>query len=262
MKYINILRVSMKNKMVYNWSVLLDVLIALIAIAVPVYLWRGVYSFNESIYTYMTNYAIVANIIGLVYNIEATDKIADHVKSGLVSYELIRPVNYIFRLFAEDLGAMIVRIFTIVIPMMIVSFFMFDFYIPKPHVFLVFLMLLAFAVVIMFLVHIIVSMLNFWFFEASSFMILLEIAILFLSGRFLPDFLMPDFLKPLLYSTPFILIYQKPAEIYLSMYRDDALNTNFLLQIITQQFLWILALLAIEVILWYAAKRKLVVQGG
>lgn len=101
-------------------------------------------------------------------------------------------------------------------------------------------------------------MICFWIMEAWSLLLLVDTIVLVLSGKFVPSWLMPEFFQQIMKCFPFIWIYQKPVELYLS----DQFSAMSLLALFGMYLFWILLLLLVTRIIWGRAANKMIVQGG
>lgn len=262
MKYIAIMRMSVKRQFAYNWSVFFNVFTSVISILILSYFWKTLYPDDRTQYGYMLNYAIVAQLLGTFYASSAAKKLSSGIKTGAISVDLLRPWNYILGLFSEDIGAVVVNFTVMTIPVVIIARIFFGFYFAAPLRLLMFLISVLLSLVLLFLIKIMIGMFSFWILEAQSMLILINVVINFFSGQFLPDWIMPDRLKDIMNSLPFIWIYQKPIEIYLSGMSRSALDFHGYITFLLMQFLWISALSAVLLFMWKRAVKKLAIQGG
>lgn len=262
MKYITIIKVNIKNNFAYNWSIVFNTIVTIISVIIPVCLWKALYVNNIEKCIYMINYSIMAQLLASFYSLQSSNKLCGSIRSGVIAYEMIRPIDYIVRLFFEDIGYIVVKLISVVLPMIIVSKLFFNLYVPSITAIIMFLFSIFLSIIILFLIRIIVSMICFWAIEAWSLIILLDIVISFFSGRFLPGWIMPESIQAVMNYLPFIWIYQKPIQVYLAEIGEFTGSSESFVYSLTIQLVWIFILYAVQHFLWSKAVKKLVIQGG
>lgn len=260
--YLQLLRLGQRRVFIYNYNVIMNIFVKLISILILQKFWKALYADDLHNYIFMVNYAIVAQMLAVIYYINAPNKLAYNIRTGGISTELLRPWNYIITLLFEDLGAMSGNLAVVVLPLILISRLCFNFTMPKLESLLIFIVCVILAYIILFLIKIIISMLCFWVIEASSFLILINVVINLLSGQFLPSWLLPSGLKNVMNAMPFVWTYQKPIEIYLSKLNGTLFTISDYLSVLHMQMKWITCLTVILVLMWKIAIKKINIQGG
>lgn len=258
MKYISIIRINIKNKFIYNWSVVFNIFCSIISIIALLFFWKALYKDDNQSFLYMANYVVIAELLSSIYSLQAPNILCSEIRGGGVSIELLRPWNYILTLFFGDIGKIIAGFFTTGIPIILITKLTFDLYFPSIYIFSLFILNVFLSIIILFLIKIIVSMACFWIFEAWSMLILVDIVIRFFSGKFIPSWLMPSTLKNIIDVLPFVWIFQKPIELYLSGYNGTYIDIKQFVFFIGLQMLWIIILFTIQNFLWKRAITKII----
>ena len=262
MKYIKIIELGIKRVFAYKASIVLILFSRIVSIFILQKFWLALYGDDYSQYLYMANYAIVSQILGIIYHINSPNTLSAHIRSGAISVQLLRPWEYINALLFEDLGTIIGNLLSSGIVLFISSKLLFDMQLPTVTNFLLFLVSAFFGFILLFLVEILVAMACFWVIEASSLLILISVVIDLLSGQFLPTWLMPGWLEKIMNALPFIWIYQKPISIYLGAGGDGSVVGTEHYRILLLQLGWIIGLYLLVLLIWRIAVNKLSVQGG
>ena len=261
-KYIHIFIMGKKRELVYNYQIIINIFVKLLSMFILQRFWSTIFFNDVEQYRYMFNYAIISQILGLVYSMSTPWKMVEKIQSGEISIEIIRPINYIGALLVEEFGSLFSNIVTMIFPILVVSNFVFKIPCPSVKGLLVFLVCTILAYLIIYLIRILISLVCFWVIEASALLIFINVIIDLLSGQFLPSWFLPDWLKNIMDLFPFIWTYQKPIEILLSNSKYNTLSIQNLMQVIGMQIFWISGLIVLVSITWKKALNNLQIQGG
>lgn len=259
--YYKMFKISVKKQLVYNWEVLFSCLISLFSMLMLACFWKAIYANDVTNYKRMLQYAVVAQILGTTYDIDAGDRLVGFIRDGSLSVELLKPYNIVIRLFTENFGKIVVKTITCSIPTFIAATLIFKISVPSILNILFFFVSVILSMILLFLVKVCISTICFWIIEAWSFLILVNTVILIFSGKFLPDWVMPQSFKMLMNRLPFIWMYQKPIELFQNQSSNADIGISFL-KLVLMQGSWILALVLLLSIIWKVSMKKLVVQGG
>lgn len=262
MKYIKIMQLGIKRVFVYRTGILLSLFSSLVSIFILQKFWLALYGDNQTQYFYMANYAVAAQILGIVYQVKSPNTLSSRIRTGAISVELLRPWEYVNALLFEDLGTVMGHLLSSGMILFITSVLLFNMQIPSVKNFILFLVSALLGFLLLFLVKILVAMACFWIVEASSLLILINVVINLLSGQFLPSWLMPEWLEKVMNALPFIWIYQKPIGIFIGETGGTVGFETQYAQILLLQIGWIAVLYMLVLWIWRIAVSKLSVQGG
>lgn len=262
MKYFKLLKLGVKKVFIYRSSIILILLSSVASIFILQKFWYALYADNSAQYLYMANYAIIAEILSIMYQLKSQNILAQRIRSGAISVELLRPWEYINALLFEDLGTVIGNLLTKGVALFIVAQLVFDATIPPIGNIVMFFLSGFLGFLLLFLMYMLVAMMCFWFVEASMLLTLLDVVIRLLSGLFLPTWLMPGWLEKIMNALPFIWIYQKPISVYLGAADGGAVIGSEYFKIVALQSIWIVVLYVVVLRVWRIAVDKLSVQGG
>lgn len=260
--YFKILKNSLKKEFTYNWSTFFNIVSSLITILLLQSFWKVLYKDDSAQYIYMINYTTISILISALLTLVSPNEMSEKIRNGGISIEFIRPWNYLLSLVFVDLGVIISKILTIIVPIYIVSMLLFGLYVPGIIIIVLSICSIIFSFIILFLVSNIVSMICFWVTEAWSMLILLDIVVQFFSGQFLPSWIMPKIIENIMNIMPFIWISQKPVELYIAGLNGGNVDISQYLFCFKMQLIWIIILLVLVTFIWRIASRKLAVQGG
>lgn len=193
-------------------------------------------------------------LIGVVGFWGWTD-LADRIRTGAVVVDLSRPVHPVTAYLAADVGRAGHAVLTrLAVPIAVGAFF-FDLYVPRrlsTYPLLVVSVLLA--VLVSFACRYLVNATAFWLLDVRGPLIAWALASSVLSGLYFPIRFLPDWAAAVLwYATPFPSLLQIPLDIAVER------GSNGLVGV---QLGWVVALLALCVLVQRRAERRLVIQGG
>jgi ABC-2 type transport system permease protein len=181
--------------------------------------------------------------------------IAIRVQSGDVATDLQRPIDFQGQWLAVDYGRAAYQLFARGLPPFVVGAIAYDLRLPvHPATWFVFALSLVLAVAVSFAVRFIVNVSAFWLLDWRGANGIAGVLATGLSGFIVPIAFFPEWAARLLTNLPWAAFVQAPIDVFLE--RPDA--TFWLVR----QTVWAVVLLAAGRVLFEAATRKLLVQGG
>jgi len=208
----------------------------------------------------MVTYAMLGMLLGSILEIYdgVHSYIQRQVRMGMITTDLMKPVDFMYQLMARDFGAMVVRLTYYMLPPFLIAYFLFDLVLPTslPQI-LGFVLALAQAWVILFFCNFLFGLISFKTLDLTGFSFTYWAMVRFASGQIIPLWMYPDFLQPLLYALPFQAVFYTPLAIFTGVHAGDAMWTALLIQ-----SAWIVGLFVFSRIIWSRIHRHLVVQGG
>jgi len=184
--------------------------------------------------------------------------VAQKVRTGAISMDLIKPVNYALMLFSEAVGYTLFHWFSRVVPILAISMLAFDVSAPRELAnYALAGVAWTFGYAITFLVNFAFALLAFWFLETFSFQLMKFGLFTLFSGGIVPIDFFPDWLRPVIDIIPFQYMLYAPTAIFIGhIHGAQALRLIFL------QLVWVVILALLCGVMWRSARRRLVVQGG
>jgi ABC-2 type transport system permease protein len=255
MPYLKIMQLGFKRAFVYRGKVILLLLSSIASIFILQKFWLALYGDDYTQYIYMANYAMVSQILRIVYRINAPGTLSGRIRTGAISVELLRPWEYMNSLLFEDFGTIVANLASSGLVLFIMARLLFDMQIPPIGNIVLFLVSAFLGFLLLFLVKAIVAMACFWLTEAFYLLILVDVVIDLLSGQFLPTWL-----ERIMNALPFVWIYQKPISLYLS--QEKTMFMKEYVPLFLQQIAWAVFLYLMMYVVWHTAVKKLNVQGG
>jgi len=253
---VHFFKISLKNSIIYRWSVLFSIIGSVLFIAINLMLWRYLYRNTPNMVSYMTKYTIVSNIIGMFYARGIAGRIGEKVSSGAFVTDLIRPINIFSMSWQMELADICSNLLLRGLPVILVySYFL----IMNPGYYNITAVILAIILghVLFLLIYALLGFSAFILIEIWPFGRLLDDTIRLLAGGFIPLAILPGFIKSIAYVLPFRFLYSFPLELLFGTADMSLLFENFVILLV-----WICVFAVLNVIMYSFALRKAVVQGG
>ncbi|MFZ5989702.1 MAG: ABC transporter permease [Bacillota bacterium] len=259
--YLEFVRKSFQNNIVYRIDYFAGVINTLIIIFVNISIWKAIYEEEEVFggvqFRVLMTYIVLGFLIQCIFMMDEY-LVESKVKSGLISSDLLKPISFRLYLFSYNLGTLIFRLVMQLLPTLLIAIVVFGLLPPfSVSMAVYFIISVTLGYLVLYNLNFIIWVSSFWFYFTFSLITIKDAAVMIFSGALLPLWFMPQWLVDFIKFTPFDSIYFTPISIYLGqMPRDEIIMS------MTRQGIWILILFCIGQVLWKAASKKLVVQGG
>ena len=249
-------KISVKNSMVYRWSVLFSILGSILYISISLMLWRFLYHDTPDMVSYMTKYTIVSNIIGMFYARGIAGRIGGKVSSGTFVTDLIRPINFFSMSWQMELADICTNFLLRGLPVILIFS---PFLITNTGYYNIPAVLLAIILghILFLLTYSLLGFSAFILIEIWPFGRLLDDTIRLLAGGFIPLAILPGFIRTIANALPFRFLYSFPLELLFGTADMSVLIENFAILTV-----WICVFAALNIVMYRFALRKAVVQGG
>ncbi len=259
--YLEFAKKKFQNKMAYRLEFFMGIVNMVITIVVYLCIYKALYGDKaevDGITFAMTATSFVISL-GLSNAFHYDEMfIQNKIHSGTITNEFLKPVNFIFRLLAENVGEGIFNIVFNFLPAVVFTVIYTKLCAPASVMhFIVMLFSVALGYIILWLISLIIQILSFWLFSVWGIVTIKNVIVNILSGVFLPLWFMPEIIQKFIAYTPFQAIYYIPIRIYLGQLSGIDMVNNLLIQ-----GMWILILSVVAAGLWGKGVKKLVVQGG
>lgn len=214
-------RITAMNVMMtleYRGAFLIYMFNAVVGPLIPLLIWLTVSAqgvplpYNRSQFV---TYYLMLSIVSVMAGVWVTDYLPNEIRLGLLSPWLIRPGPRIIHYLGNNLGEKIIKL-PLLLPMVVVAALAFhaDLHLPTaPHTWLLFLLALALAAVITFLLDVVISSFAFWVQDVEGVIGLKHATAGFLAGRFVPLSFFPPAFAGFLAAQPFRYTLSFPLEV-------------------------------------------------
>lgn len=222
--------------------------------------WTALYTQNAApagvpLHAVLT-YTSVALLMSLVLEIDGTRQIRDKIREGTIATDLMKPISLPLYFFADGVGMTLLHAFLIV-PALILTLFIVHVDVPPPGVLLAFAVSFALGYLVNFLLNFLMNCVAFWTLETFAVQLIVRWISDLLGGQIVPLIFFPGVLQKVILALPFAAVYSTPLLIYVGTIRPSGYLAAFALQAG-----WFVAFAALSWLVWRAAQKRVVVQGG
>ncbi|WP_409304411.1 ABC transporter permease [Peribacillus sp. SCS-155] len=261
-KYIEMIRIRFLMMLAYRTDYYTGIIIYSINIGAYYFLWSAVYGDRGSIEgltsLQMTTYIAIAWMARAFYFNNLDREIASEIKEGKVAIELIRPYNYLLMKTMQGLGEGIFRFFFFSIPGMLIVALIFPLDIPAdPGLWGYFALSLLLSFIINTQINLLTGITTFFFYNNTGLIRAKRVVIDLFSGLLLPISFYPVWAQEIMKYLPFQGISYIPSMIFTKGFVHAEI-----FHMMAQQLLWVIILFIPIQVLWIAARKQLIIQGG
>lgn len=250
-----------QDKMAYRLDFFMGIINTTMMIVVFLCIYKALYGGAAQVdgITYRmvaTNFVIT---LGLSNAFNYDEMLLEHkIHDGSITGEFLKPVSFMLRLLAENVGEGVFKIIFNFVPALLFTMLYTNLCPPKSVLSLVVMFCsVALGYLILWLISFIIQTWSFWLLSVWGIITIKNVFVSILAGTLLPLWFMPAALRKVISFTPFESIYFTPVRIYLG-----ELDNAEILCSIAVQIMWIAVLGVIANLFWKKGVRKLVVQGG
>lgn len=260
--YLKLAQIEVQTVLAYRASTLLWCLVSLLRIYLLAVFWTAVYHGGGAVEGVtlgaMITYATLSMIqVNFVIETNAPWYIQERIREGNIIFDLLRPYRFLVARFASTLGTIFWTIPIAAGTALISALYA---HIQPPasaRIALVYCLSLLLGVLVNYLISMLIGLLAFWTTELSGINWLTNMVVSFLAGAIVPFWFLPRAVQDIANLLPFQGIVYLPLSIYIGRISGRAIWVA-----LAQQVFWIFALAGIVWLVWQAAQRKLIVQGG
>lgn len=267
-KYFAFTKAGILDGFQYKFSAFGWLLGDLVSLLVVFFLWQAIYKNSPSLeingmtFEEMVAYLIYARIASsLVLSTASFWIIGEDIYEGNIAVNIVKPINYRYRLLASSFGNFLSSIILMFIPLWIASIFIMKFAIGVPLPSLLNTLLFLISVLLSF---VIADSLNFLIGQITIFtnamfglMLIKNTILSFLSGGILPSNFFPLWLTKILQFLPFQSMIERPIMMLLGKLGPWEMLMSILIQIA-----WVIVLNFICNISFNCLQKRIVSAGG
>ncbi|MDY7039254.1 MAG: ABC-2 family transporter protein [Chloroflexota bacterium] len=260
--YLKLAQAPFQTMLAYRAATLFWGLEVLLRVYLMRFFWTAVYGGGGAVegitLPMMITYATLSSVQGLVTSSDVQWRMQHKVRDGSIVIDLIRPYGFLRSLAASNAGESLLWRGPMALLILAASLLFVNL---QPPASLTagagYLASLALAMGVGSLLSTLVSLFAFWTLELYGFNAIFDFLSLFLSGGLVPLWFLPVWTRRVAEWLPFQSLAHLPLSIYIGKVKGAAVWTALLTQVA-----WIVALSVLAWLLWKAAERKVIVQGG
>jgi ABC-2 type transport system permease protein len=201
-------------------------------------------------------YTTIALLMSLVLEIDGTRAIRDKVREGTIATDLMKPISLPLYFFSDGVGMTMLHA-VLIVPALILSLTIVRIDVPAPHVLAAFALSFVLGYLVNFTLNFLMNVIAFWTLETFAIQLMVRWMSDLIGGQIVPLIFFPGILQKIVLALPFAAVYSTPLLIYLGTIPPSGYASAFALQLG-----WFAVFAAIGAVVWRAAQRRVVVQGG
>lgn len=262
--YTAIIGNQVQSSLAYRGHFLFSLAGTVIYLVVAWFLWKAIYAGSDTGLIGGVTFERAYLYVGISMSLAAViQTAADWSLSGLVSSGdifryLCRPQDFQGQLLAESVGDGLVNCAVVGLPALVLSYALSGAGLPDLANVLLFVPALALAFFLNFLIDFVTGLSVFALQSSRGIINAKDTAIMVLSGALVPLPFYPEGFRSVLEWLPFQGLYNAPARIL----ADGAAGIAEALPFLVRQAVWVALFFVLARVLFLAAQRKLVVNGG
>ena len=260
--YLKLAQAPFQTMLAYRAATLFHCLGVLLRVYLMRFFWTAVYGGGGAVegiaLPMMITYATLSNVQGLVASSDVPWWVQHKVRDGSIMIDLIRPYGFLRFLVASSAGQSLLWHGPMALLVLAASLLFVHLQPPaSPAAGLGYTASLILAIGVNFCLSTIIGLTAFWTLELTAFNWMFDFLSLFLSGGLVPLWFLPLWARRVAEWLPFQSLAHLPLSIYIGKIEGATVWTALL-----KQAAWILVLSALARLIWRAAERKVIVQGG
>lgn len=257
------LRNEFYNMSIYRVSFWINLFYTFLMMYSVGYAWRALYATNHNVsgvpLPQMISYAVLGVALEAILHPRNGPQIyiMEQVRKGTIEMDIMKPIDFQFYMFAKNMGSIAVRFLFLVLPSLIVAFFLFSLKLPDLSALFGFLCSLVFSIIVSFFLNFILGLLSMITMNIRNINWGYNALLRFFSGQMVPLWIFPSALGVISDFLPFRCIYAIPMSIYIGNYAGMDM-----LRELGVQFTWILVLGLLSRLLMKRVFARVMIQGG
>ncbi len=258
--YIEFAKKAFARESTYRLEVLTEVGSLVLRVYLLRSLWTALYSQNAMPLNLplhsMITYATVALLMSLVLEVDGTRLIREKLREGTIATDLMKPISLPFYFFADGVGQTLLHVL-LVIPSLLFALLLVHIDVPPPATLAVFLIAFLLGYCVNFFINFLMNSVAFWTLETFAIQLIVRWVSDLLSGQIIPLTFFPGIFGTIVFALPFAAVYSTPLLIYVGVIAPSqwALALGV-------QAAWLVLFSGLSALVWQAAERRVVIQGG
>ena len=258
--YVEFAKKAFAREATYRLEVLTEIGSLVLRVYILRSLWTALYAQNAAPIDLplhgMITYATVAMLMSLILEVDGTRLIREKVREGTIATDLMKPISVPLYFFSDGVGQTLLHA-VLVVPSLLCALLLVHIDVPSPATFGAFLVAFAIGYGVNFFLNFLMNSIAFWTLETFAAQLIVRWVSDLLSGQIIPLTFFPGIFGRIVFALPFAAIYSTPLLIYVGIIPPSQWLVSFAIQI-----LWLVLFAGLSTLVWRAASRKVVIQGG
>jgi len=258
--YVEFARKAFSREATYRMEVFTNVGSLLVRVYLLRMLWTALYSQNTApagipLHAIIT-YSTVALLMSLILEVDGKRIILESIREGTIATDLMKPIVLPLYFFSDGIGQKVFHALMIV-PTLLRALLIVHTDVPGPAALAMFALSFALAYVVNFLLNFLMNAVAFWTLETFALQMMVRWVSDLLSGQIVQLIFLPGRLQRIVLGLPFAAIYSTPLLVYVGTIKPAQY-----MQALLTQLLWLVIFSVLATVVWHAAQRRVVIQGG
>jgi len=258
--YVEFAKKAFAREATYRLEVLTEVASLVLRVYILRSLWTALYAQNVAPIGLplhgMITYATVALLMSLILEVDGTRLIREKIREGTIATDLMKPISLPTYFFSDGLGQTLLHAL-LVVPSLACALLLVHIDVPPPATLAVFALSFLLGYCVNFFINFLMNTIAFWTLETFAIQMIVRWVSDLLSGQIIPLTFFPGVLGRLVFGLPFAAVYSTPLLIYVGIIPRTAWMPSLAIQCA-----WLLAFAGLSHLVWRAASRRVVIQGG
>jgi ABC-2 type transport system permease protein len=258
--YVEFARKAFAREATYRMEVLTEIGSLVLRVYILRSLWTALYAQNVAPINLplhgMITYATVAMLMSLILEVDGTRMIRERVREGSIATDLMKPISLPMYFFSDGIGQTMLHAL-LVIPSLFCALLLVHIDVPPPATFAAFAFSFLIGYCVNFFLNFLMNSIAFWTLETFAIQLIVRWTSDLLSGQIIPLTFFPGIFGRFVFALPFAAIYSTPLLIYVGIIPQSQWLASFAVQL-----LWLCIFAGLSTVVWQAASRKVVIQGG
>lgn len=258
--YVEFARKAFAREATYRMEVFTEIGSLVVRVYLLRSLWTALYAQNIAPMNLplhsMITYATVALLMSLILEVDGTRLIREKLREGTIATDLMKPISVPFYFFSDGVGQTMLHAL-LVVPSLLFALLLVRVDVPSAPAFGVFMLSFMLGYLVNFFLNFLMNAVAFWTLETFAIQLIVRWVSDLLSGQIIPLTFFPGVFGRIVFALPFAAIYSTPLLIYVGVIRPEDYARYLLIQV-----LWLGLFSALSWLVWRAASRRVVIQGG
>ncbi len=223
-------------------------------------LWTALYAQNAMPLNLplhaMITYATMALLMSLILEVDGTRLIREKLREGTIATDLMKPISLPMYFFSDGVGQTVLHA-VLVIPSLLFALLLVRIDVPRPATLAVFALSFVLGYGVNFFINFLMNSVAFWTLETFAIQLIVRWVSDLLSGQIIPLTFFPGIFGRIVTALPFAAVYSTPLLIYVGVIPRSQWAAALGIQAA-----WLVAFSLLSTLVWAAASRRIVVQGG
>ncbi|MBV8600934.1 MAG: ABC-2 family transporter protein [Candidatus Eremiobacteraeota bacterium] len=258
--YLEFAKKAFAREATYRFEVFTNVGSLILRIYLMRMVWLALYAQNAApqgiaLHQILT-YTVIALLMSLILEVDGTRMIREKLREGTIATDFMKPISPALYFFSDGLGQTLLH-GILIVPSLLVALLMVHIDVPPPAALAAFAVSFVLGYLVNFMLNFCMNCVAFWTLESFAVQLIVRWCSDLLSGQIIPLLFFPGILQQIVLALPFAAIYSTPLLIYIGKIPPGGYVEALLVQVG-----WLLVFAAAGTVIWRAAQRRLVVQGG